>query len=94
MSDLDRMDMQNQEMSENYYSVNNMSTAGNNSMWIMHRLSGLIRMLLLSFVVVSSASAFASVEIKGIEFSSVPNDFFEINLTFDGEPPVPKGHPL
>ncbi len=61
-------------------------------MWLMHRLSGLLGVLFV-FVAASSAQA-AQVEIKDIEFSSLPNNLFEIRLAFDGTPPEPKGYTI
>mgnify|MGYP001095876085 CR=1 FL=1 len=76
-----------------YINEHKTNNTGNNGMWLMHRLNGLIRVLLLTFVTVSVVEA-AKVEIKDVEFSSLPNDLFEVHLTFDGAPPEPKGYTI
>lgn len=80
-------------MCKKYINEHKTNNTGNNGMWLMHRLNSLIQVLLLTFVTVSVAEA-AKVEIKDVEFSSLPNDLFEIHLTFDGAPPEPKGYTI
>ena len=80
-------------MCEKYINEYKMNNTGNNGMWLMHRLNGLVQVLLLTFVAASFAEA-AKVEIKDVEFSSLPNDLFEIRLSFDGAPPEPKGYTI
>ena len=70
-----------------------MNCTGYKGMRLMYQIKGMIKVLLLIFVTVSAAEA-ANTAVKNIEFSSLPNDLFEIHLTFDAVPPEPKGYTI